>query len=53
MQGFSENEELGDLYGYVQEDGMRGLEAYVPDQPAGTRMFMRPAQAPEIWKPLW
>jgi hypothetical protein len=52
--GFSEDEEPQGLdQGYVKEDGMSGLEAYVPNQPASTRWFTSPAQPPEMWKPLW
>ncbi len=53
LQGFAEDEELGDLYGYVKENQMKGLEAFVKDTPAGTRMFTTPAQPPDLWKPLW
>ncbi len=55
VHGFAqEEEELRGLgQGYVREEGASGLEAYVPDQPAGTRWFTPPAQTPEMWKPLW
>lgn len=54
LQGYGEEENLGDdVEGYVLDHQMRGIEAYVPDTPASTRMFVRPAQPPEIWKPLW
>jgi hypothetical protein len=53
LRGFAEDEELRGLYGYVREDGVGGLDAFVPDQPAGTPWFTPPAQPPEIWKPLW
>jgi hypothetical protein len=54
LRGFAENEELRGLgQGYVREEGMDGLEAYVPDQPAGTRWFVAPIQPPEMWRPLW
>jgi hypothetical protein len=63
LRGFAEDEELSGLaeddelqgldQGYVREDSVSGLEAYVPDQPAGTRWFVPPAQPPELWKPLW
>jgi hypothetical protein len=43
--------ELGDLYGYVPDQNMNGLEAYITDQPAGTRQFT--AQAPETWRAIW
>jgi hypothetical protein len=54
LQGYGEEENLGeDVDGYVLDKQMRGLEAYVPDAPTGTRMFVQPGQPPEIWKPLW
>ena len=37
--------------GYMLDPRMNGLEAYVPDQPAGTRPFT--AQTPETWKAIW
>jgi hypothetical protein len=53
LRGFAEDEELRGLdQGYVRE-GVSGLEAYVPQTPPQTRWFTRPAQAPEMWKPLW
>lgn len=62
LQGVAEDEELrgvGDeqdmqgFDGYVRQDGMNGLEAYVPQQPPQTHWHVTPAQAPEVWKTLW
>jgi len=54
LRGFAEDEELRGLdQGYVREGTPTGLEAYVPEQPTGTRWFVPPAQPPEMWKPLW
>ena len=54
LRGLAEDEELQGLdQGYVREGSRSGLEAYVPNQPAGTRWFVPPAQPPEMWKPLW
>jgi hypothetical protein len=54
LQGVAEDEDLQGLdQGYIREDRMNGLEAYVPDQPASTRWFTPPNQPPEMWKPLW
>jgi hypothetical protein len=54
LQGVAEDEDLQGLdQGYVREDRMNGLEAYVPDKPASTRWFTPPNQPPEMWKPLW
>jgi len=54
LRGFAEDDELQGLdQSYVREDSVSGLEAYVPNQPAGTRWFVPPAQPPELWKPLW
>jgi hypothetical protein len=49
----SEEEMLRDVDGYVREDGVRGLDAYVQPEPPQTRMFVRPAQAPDMWRSLW
>jgi hypothetical protein len=53
FEGISEDEELYGLEGYIREDSVNGLEAYVPEEPPTTRMFVRPGQAPDIWRPLW
>jgi hypothetical protein len=54
LRGFAEDEELRGLeQGYVREEGVSGLEAFVPERPPSTRWFTRPAQPPEMWKPLW
>ncbi|BFU90766.1 MAG: hypothetical protein NTAFB01_19530 [Nitrospira sp.] len=62
LQGFAEDEELRGVGedqdmqgfdGYVRQDGMNGLEAYVPQQPPQTHWHVAPAQASEVWKPLW
>jgi hypothetical protein len=54
LRGLAEEEELRGLnQGYVREEGVDGLEAYVPDQPAGTRWFVPPVRSPEMWRPLW
>lgn len=51
LYGGAEDE---DLNGYIYtKDGVHGLEAYVSDKPPGNRMFVKPVQAPEIWRPLW
>ena len=39
--------------GYVRQDGVNGMEAYVPQRAAATRWFAAPGQSPELWKPLW
>jgi hypothetical protein len=53
LRGFAEDEELRGLYGYVREDGVSGLDAFVPDQPTDTPWFKPPAQPPDLWRPLW
>lgn len=45
------DEELGDMDGYVFDPRLSGLEAYVPDVPAGTRPFT--GQTPETWRAIW
>jgi hypothetical protein len=54
LRGFAEDEELrGFAQGYVRQDVMSGLEAYMPQEPPQTRWFNPPASPPEMWKPLW
>ena len=54
LHGLAQEEELRGLdQGYVREDTVNGLEAYVPTQPAETRWFTAPDEPPELWKPLW
>lgn len=45
------DEELGDMDGYLFDPRLSGLEAYVPDAPAGTRPFT--GQTPETWRAIW
>lgn len=52
LYGLADDEELYGVDGYIT-DPNKTFGAYVPDRPAGTRMFVPPAQAPEIWKTLW
>ena len=40
------------LNGYVQEPGMRGVDAYEPDAPPQTPKFSPAPNAP-MWAPLW
>ncbi|MFH0343577.1 MAG: hypothetical protein ACHBNF_15960 [Chromatiales bacterium] len=53
LRGFEADQEMQGMEGYVRQDGVNGLEAYVPQEPPQTRWHVRPAQAPEMWKPLW
>jgi hypothetical protein len=54
MSGIDEGEELHGLeQGYVRQDGVQGVDAFVPQQPPATRWFTEPGQAPALWKPLW
>jgi hypothetical protein len=53
LRGFAEDDELRGMDGYVLQDGMSGLEKFVPDEPARTRWFVPPTQPPEVWRPLW
>jgi hypothetical protein len=58
LRGFAEEEELRGLeQGYVRQDEVSGLEAYVPEQPPRTNWFTPAAQAPRKrtlqWDPLW
>ncbi len=54
LRGFAEDDPLQGLeQGYVRQDGVNGMEAYVPQRAAATRWFAAPGQSPELWKPLW
>ena len=54
LSEFSESDELQGLdQGYVREDGIRGMDAYLPQQAPATRWFVEPTQPPALWKPLW
>jgi hypothetical protein len=54
LQGIAQDEELQGLdQGYVRDDTVSGLEAYVPDQAPATRWFSGSGQSPDMWKPLW
>lgn len=57
LRGFAEDdmrgfEEADELRGFAEDD-LHGLEAYVQNQPAGTRWFTPPSQPPDMWRPLW
>jgi hypothetical protein len=58
---YGEDEELRDTEGYVRGGGeggcccpgIRGMDAYVTPEPPRTPEFVRPAVAPDMWRPLW
>jgi hypothetical protein len=50
LNGFADDADV--IEGYVRErDG--GVGAYQADAPQGTRWFVPPGSAPEVWRPLW
>jgi hypothetical protein len=53
LRGVAEDQDMQGIEGYVRQDGMSGLEAYVPQAAPQTRWHVTPAQPPEVWKPLW
>ncbi len=53
LQGFEDDMEMQGIDGYVRQSGMNGLDRYEPEQPPQTRWHSPPAQAPDVWKPLW
>jgi len=53
LRGVGEDQIMQGFDGYVRQDGMNGLEAFVPQEPPQTRWHVAPAQAPEVWKTLW
>ena len=53
LRGFAEDQAMQGIEGYVRENRMSGLDAYVPQAPPQTRWHVTPVQVAEIWKPLW
>jgi hypothetical protein len=53
LRGIGEDQDMQGIDGYVRQDGMSGLEAYVPQTPPKTPWHVVPTEPPEIWKPLW
>ena len=58
---YGEDEELRDTEGYLRTGGegrcccpgIHGMDAYVRPEPPHTPAFVRPAVAPDMWRPLW
>jgi hypothetical protein len=53
LRGIGEDQDMQGIDGYVRQDGMNGLEAYVPQTPPQTPWHVIPTEPPEIWRPLW
>jgi hypothetical protein len=53
LRGVAEEQDMQGIQGYVRQDGVNGLEAFVPQELPQTRWHVTPAQAPEVWKTLW
>lgn len=54
LEGLADDEEMAGFgQGYVMQDQMNGLAAYIPQQPPATRWFREPSQAPKIWESPW
>jgi len=54
LNGFAAEDPLQGLeQGYVRQDGVNGIDAFVPQQAPATRWFAAPAHPPELWRPLW
>ncbi len=53
LRGFAEDEDLRGIGGFVRQNGVSGLEAFVPDKAPQTPWFTAPAQPPVMWAPLW
>lgn len=53
LRGFEADQEMQGFDGYVRQDGMSGVDAFVPQEPPQTRWHVAPSQPPEVWKPLW
>lgn len=39
--------------GYVLDQSVSGVDGYVPQQAPTTRRWTAPANAPDLWRPLW
>jgi hypothetical protein len=53
LRGMGTDEDMQGIDGYVRQDGMSGVEAYVPQVPPQTPWHVVPTEPPEIWRPLW
>ncbi len=53
LRGAGEDQDVQGMDGYVRQDGMNGLDAFVPPELPQTRWHVPSAQPPEVWKPLW
>jgi hypothetical protein len=54
LSGLAEDDAMQGLgQGYVRQDGVNGIDGYVPQQAPTTRWWSAPGQPPELWKPLW
>ena len=54
LQGMEDDDPLQGLdQGYVHQDGVSGIDAFVPQRPSTTRWVKAPAEPPEMWKPVW
>ena len=52
LQGFADDDIQG-MNGYIRQDGVQGLGAFLPAAPPETPWFKAPAQPPSMWSPLW
>jgi hypothetical protein len=52
IQGFAEDEVQG-VDGYLRQDEMKGVGAFVPNAESQTPWFKAPNQAPPLWAPIW
>jgi len=53
LRGFDADQEMQGMEGYVRQDSVSGLEAFVPQEPPQTRWHVASSMPPEVWKPLW
>lgn len=53
LRGIGEDRDIRGIEGYVQQDGMSGVDAYVPQKPPHTPWHVVSPTPPEIWRPLW
>ncbi|MBS0153071.1 MAG: hypothetical protein JSS38_00620 [Nitrospira sp.] len=53
LRGIGEDQDMRGIEGYVRQDDMSGLDAYVPQASPQTPWHVVSPTPPEIWKPLW
>lgn len=48
-----DDDEVQGIDGYVRQNGVSGMDGFVPDVPRATPWFGAPSKSPPLWSPLW